>query len=635
MFDFIVNHKRVAQVILALIVLPFAFFGIDFYFRDGGTSGGVAKVGRSPISEQEYAQALRQAQDRMRETVRNNPALAAQMESPEFKQAVLNDLIQRRVLVAYANRAGMAVPDAELQRIIGGIEAFRDDSGKFSMKRYEQLLRAQGMTPASFEARVAQDMMLSRMQSAYAGSAFVPDAVVERMVRIREQQREVSQVVFSPGDYRKQIQIPSEEAKKFYDGHGGEFRLPERVKVEFVILTPEAAAQGLQVSEEDVRKVYQERINQYRTPEKRKASHILVAVGPNASEQDKSAAKAKAQEIYQQLEASPKRFAELARKYSQDPGSAEKGGDLGEFERGFMVKPFDDAVFQLKVGEISPPVQTQYGYHIIRLDGIKPSVTTPFEKARAQILEDLRKERRQRAFTEAAQTFGDMVYEQYDSLKPVADKLKLTIQKSDWIGRDGNSNNPLFGNPKLLEQLFATESLDKHRNTEAVEVQPNMLLSARVVEHAPASALPFDQVKGGIVEQLVSEKAAQMAEKEGRAALERLRKGEAVSLKWSAPLTVTLGRRQGLHPEAVAAVFGADTAKLPAYAGASATEGRFVVYRISKLIDVQTVTPEQMKSAEGQLAQLAAQDQFAALMAGMRERTDIKVNMKKLLGAQQ
>src|SRR5581483_1616471 len=325
---------------------------------------------------------------------------------------------------------------------------------------------------------------LSRIQSAYAGSAFVPDAVVERLVRIREQQREVSQVVFSPADYRKQIRIPPEEAKKFYDAHSAEFRLPERVKVEFVILTPEAAAQGLQISEEDLRKVYQERISQYRTPEKRSASHILIGVGSNASEQDKSAAKAKAQELYQQLKASPKRFAELARKYSQDPGSAEKGGDLGEFERGFMVKPFDDAVFQMKIGEISPPVQTQYGYHIIRLDGIKPSVTTPFEKARGQILEELRKERTQRAFTEAAQTFSDMVYEQYDSLKPVADKLKLTIQKSDWIGRNGNGNNPLFANPKLLDQLFATESLDKHRNTEAVEVQPNMLLSARVVEHA-------------------------------------------------------------------------------------------------------------------------------------------------------
>ena len=634
MYDLIYKHKRLMMIVLCILIIPpFAFFGVDFYFRNSGAGGGVARIGKTQISEQEFGMALRQAQDRMRDAVRSNPQLAAQLNSPEFKEAVLNDLIQRKVMLARAHSAGMAVSDSELQQIIGGIEAFHDPDGKFSPQRYKQLLRAQNMTPVVFENEIRQDVMLSRLQSTLAGTVFVPDAVVERLVRIREQQREVSQALFEPNRYRERVKVTEADARKYYDDHPSEFRLPERVRLEYVVLNPEVAAHGAAVSDEDLRQAYQGRLSQFQTPEKRTASHILFAAGSSATAGDKAKAKAQAEDVMKHLKQSPGRFAELAKQFSQDPGSAEQGGSLGEIERGFMVKPFEDAVFEMQPGEIRGPVETQYGYHVIRLDSVKPSVTTPFEKVKPQLMEEVRKERTQRAFTEAATRFGDMVYEQYESLQPVADALKLTIQKSDWISKAGGNLNPLFNHPKLLEEAFSEEAIKNRRNTEAIEVQPNMLLAARVTEHEAETMVAFDDVKKDITDHLQGERATELAMKEGRAALEKLQKGEAADVRWSAPSMVSLQRRQGLHPEGVQAVFGAEASKLPAYAGVPASDGRFVIYRVTKVQDIQAVEPDKLKAAGEQLGKLAAQQQFEALVTSMRERAEVVVDRSKLQAA--
>ncbi|MGH8679319.1 MAG: peptidylprolyl isomerase, partial [Burkholderiales bacterium] len=358
--------------------------------------------------------------------------------------------------------------------------------------------------------------------------------------------------------------------------------------------------------------------------------HILIAVASGAAEDEKTKAKAKAQDFYQQLKQAPGRFGELAKKFSQDPGSAEKGGDLGWFERGFMVKPFEDAVFNLKAGEISQPVETQYGYHIIRLDAITPLKTTPLEKVNDQLVEEIRKSRVQRAFGEAAQKFGDMVYEQYESLKPVAEALNLTIQTSNWVSRAGGNSNPILNNSKLLEAVFSAESLNDKRNTEAIEVQPNMLMSARVVERKPAATLPFADVQSNIIDHLRMRRASELTEKEGRETLDKLRKVDAPKLEWSPARFVSLQRLEGLHAEAAQAVFGADTSKLPAYVGVTGPEGRFVIYRVSKVRDVESVSPDQVQAARRQLSQLAAQAQFQSYLASLRAGTEVKINIKKL-----
>jgi len=630
MYDFVYKHKRWLQIaLLVLIVPPFALFGIDFYFRNTDTAGSLAKVGDARISEAEYAQALRQTQEKMREMMRENPDPSL-LNSPQLKESVLNELIERKVTLSHAAKEGMTVSDSELQQMIAGVDAFHDQSGKFSRERYRQLLQGQGMTPAVFENQVRTNIMLEQVRSVYSGSAFIPESVADRLLKIREQEREVSQVLFNPADYRKQVKISDADADKYYLEHKGEFLVPERVKVEFVVLSLEAFQRSIQVSDEEIKKFYAENQSRYQTPEERRASHILIPAAASASPEEKAKAKALAEDLLKQAKANPKKFGELAAKYSKDPGSAEKGGDLGFFGKGLMVKPFDDVAFSMKVGDIAGPVETQYGYHIIRLDEIKATKTTPLEAVRAQIVEELRKPKVAKAFAEAADNFNNLVYEQFDSLQPAVDALKLTLQKSDWVSRAGGNPNPLLNNDKLLAALFSDEVLKNKHNTSAIEVQPNMLLAARVIEHKPSEGLPLDQVRKDIVQHLAEQAATQLAEKEGRAALDKLKKGEAVVLAWSTPQTVTLQKRQGLHPEAAQSVFGADTAKLPAYTGVPVSQGRFVIYRITKVKDVAETNPEQRKALAKQLTQMIGQEQYIAYLASLRERADVKIDRKRL-----
>ncbi len=402
------------------------------------------------------------------------------------------------------------------------------------------------------------------------------------------------------------------------------------MKVEFVILSLDAYQRSVQVGDEEIRKYYQENQSRYQTPEERRASHILIPASASATAEEKAKAKALAEDLLGQIKANPRKFGELAAKYSKDPGSAEKGGDLGFFGRGLMVKPFDESAFTMKAGEVTGPVETQYGYHIIRLDAIKPVQTTPLESVRGQIVEDIRKPKVARAFAEAADNFNNLVYEQFDSLKPAADALKLTVQQSDWVSRAGGNQNPLLNDEKLLAAVFSDEVLKNKHNTAAIEVQPNMLLSARVLEHKPAEAMPLEQVRNDIVQHLTDQAATQRAEIAGRAALEKLKKGEPVALAWSAPQTVTLQKRQGLHPEAAQSVFGLDTSKLPAYAGAPVSQGRFVIYRVTKVKEAPAVTADQREALAKQLAQMIGQEQYIAFLASLRERADIKVDRKKL-----
>ena len=481
-----------------------------------------------------------------------------------------------------------------------------------------------------FENQARSNIMIEQVRGVYSGSAFIPDSVADRLLKIREQEREVSQVVFNPADYRKQVNISDAQAEKYYTEHKGEFLVPERVKVEFVVLSLEAYQRNVQVSDEEIKKFYLENQSRFQTPEERRASHILIPAAATASPEEKTKAKAQAEDLLKQVKANPKKFGELAAKFSKDPGSAEKGGDLGFFGRGLMVKPFDEAAFSMKVGDVAGPVETQYGYHIIRLDAIKATQSTPLEAVKAQIETEVRKPRVAKAFAEAADNFNNLVYEQFDSLQPAVDALKLTLQKSEWVSRAGGNPNPLLNNDKLLAALFSDEVLKNKHNTSAIEVQPNMLLAAHVIEHKPSEGLPLDQVRKDILQHLADQAATQLAEKEGRAALDKLKKGEPVALSWSAAQTVTLQKRQGLHPEAAQSVFGADTAKLPAYTGVPVSQGRFAIYRITKVRDVTDTNPEQRKALAKQLTQMIGQEQYFAYVASLRERADVKVDKKKL-----
>jgi peptidyl-prolyl cis-trans isomerase D len=635
MFDLVTKSKVLVYTVLGLIILTFTFFGVDSYFSGSSAAPEVATIGDTPISEQELAIALRQAQDRLREQARQNPQMNTYLNSPEFRRGVLDDVIQRRLLLGMAAKSGMVVSTDELRTVISDIQAFYDEDGQFSPTRYEQLLRAQNLTPASFENQIQQDLILSRIQGAVAGSAFVPDKVVQRLVRIRGQEREVSQLLLSPSDFNSKVSVSEEDAQTYFDENRALFQIPERARIEYLLLNPEVASANVTVSDDELRRAYQERLAEFQSVEERRASHILIAIASGASDDEKAAAREKADDIYRQLEDSPGRFAEFAREYSGDPGSAEQGGDLGFFPRGLMVAEFDDAAFALNVGQISSPVQTQYGYHIIRIDEIKEVETKSFAQVRDELGEKIRKAAVQEAYLQSAQTFSDMVYTEYDSLQPTADALGLTVQQSGWISPEGGGVNPLLNNPKLLNALFSTEMLEERRNTEAIEVEANTLVSARVVEHKTPTDMPFADVSEDIIDHLSAQKANELTNQEGEATLAKLNDGERLKLKWSKPGYVTLQRGQGLHAEGVRAVFSANTNKLPTYTGIAVDDGRYVIYRISDVREMESISSDEIEAANRQLSQLAVQEQHSTYVGSLRERANVTINESRLNPEQQ
>jgi peptidyl-prolyl cis-trans isomerase D len=631
MFDFVKSRRTVVGVIIALLAIPFAFFGIDFYFQGGDAAGEVASVAGTPISQREYTDALRQRQEQMRQATRGqvDPSL---LDSPEIRRAVLDQLVDQRVVYAAALKAGMTVTDAELQEVIAEIPAFRDDmgEGKFSPARYQTALRNEGMTERMFESMLRRDLILSQARQSVATTAFIPTEVIDRLYRLRVQEREVSQQVLAPEQFMSGIQIAPEAVQAYYDANQDQFKLPEKVRVEFAILSLDGIQSRVKLTPDQIEKSFEERRAQFETPEERRASHILLSLPAGATPEQKAKVREKADALLAQVKKSPQAFAELARTSSEDPGSAAEGGDLGFFARGKMVKPFDDAVFGMKVGDIAGPVETQFGLHIIKLEAIKPGQGPKLETVKAQVEEELRKAEAGRRFAEAAENFSNLVYEQPDSLKPAAEALDLEVQTAGWITRQGGADHPLLNNDKFLRALFSDDALKEQRNTEAVEIAPNMLVSARVIEHQPSVLRPFEEVRAEIVSRLMRDKAVELTKQEGEALLARLQKGESDARPWSAPQMVTRDRRSGLHPDGAQAVFSADVTKLPAYTGVSTPDGRYVIYRISHIVDVATVDAEARKMLARQLEQVFGMEADSARLRVLKTRTDVKINEKAI-----
>lgn len=629
MFDAVRNNKRIVQAFLALITLPFAFFGVESYIRNIGNDDNVAKIGGDiKITRQQFQQALRDQQERLRGQFGNiDPKL---LDTPEARKAIIDDLVDQRLLMLEVSRHRMLAGDDTVRRAVAGIPAFQDN-GKFSAERYEAVLRAQGMSPAGFEAQLRQDLTLQQFAGALGQSGFVSRTVGDRLLALQNEKREVQEFRFPADAYLGQVKLEGDAARKFYDTNSKQFETPEQARAEYVVLSQEAIEARTAVSEADARNWYESHKSRYEQPEERRASHILIAT----EKSDPAKARAKAEEVLKEVEKTPAAFAELAKKYSQDPGSAAKGGDLGFFGRGMMVKPFEDAAFRQKEGEISGIVQSDFGFHIIKVTGIHPGKVKDFSLVRAEIEAELKKQGAARQFAEAAEAFSNLVYEQSDSLKPVAEKFSLPIKQSEWLKRQPNPANGPLGNEKLLAALFSDEAVKNKRNTEAVEVAPNTLVAARILDHKPAALQPFDTVKADIEGMLKKREAFALANKEGEAKLAALQKGEADKLAWGAGKPVSRLDARMVPPPAVPAIFRAEAGKLPAYAGVELPDIGYGLYKVVKVEAGEKLDETRRGNMLRQLANLTAQQDLQAFLAALRVRYKVEINDSVLTEARE
>lgn len=628
MFDFVRNSKLLVQIILGLIIAAFALWGVESY-RAGGPAVGVAEVNGSSISQREFDDALRRQQDQLRQVLgAGGPEV---LDSPQLRRSVLESLIRQRLLAEQAARLGFRVTDQELAEVIRGIEAFQRD-GRFSQERYEQLLRGQGMTPVMFEEQLRQDLQVRQLADPFSAFEFVVQPQVDGLIRVLEQKREVSRTTVELERFLDKVSVDDAKALAWYEGRPEEFRVPEQVRVDYLVLSGDTLASRIDVAEDELKAYFESHRNEFGAPEERSASHILIAVPAGAGEDERAGARARAEELAAQAKKEPARFAELAKAHSQDPGSAAAGGTLGSFRRGVMVKAFDDAVFAMAEGEIRGPVQSDFGYHVIRLDGIRPETVPGFEAAREDVLQAVRRQKAGKRLAEAAETFSNLVYEQPQSLQPAADALGLPLGTSGWIARNGE-NAPFPVNPRLLQALFGEESIRERRNTEAVEVAPNTLVAARVTGHQPASRKPFDEVRRQVVARIKREEAAALAAKEGAALVARLEAGEKAGVDWVGPSLVSRQEAAGVPAAALRAIFQADRAALPAYVGADGPTG-YTIYRVSGVVDADPADEARQAAYRGELTRLLAQEEYAAYLESVRSGAKIEVNERALAPAQ-
>ena len=616
MFDFFRNHTRLALGFVLLLIIPsFIFFGLDGYNRsDGGDNTTVAKVDGVSITKAEWESVHQRAVDRVR---RQNPDQDPKgLDTPEARQEALDGLVRDRVLLAAASKMHLAPSDERLKRLFASDPQFaniRNPDGSVN----RELLAMQGMSSEMFAQQLRQQFAVQQVLAGITRSVVVSPAIAAASLDPLLQRREIQLQRFDPAAYRARINPTDAEIETFYKSQQASFKSPEQADIEYLVLDLDSISKGVPVSDEELRKFYADNAARYSTPEERRASHVLIKADKDMSSADKVKAKARAEELQAQARKNPAAFADLARKNSQDTGTAAQGGDLDFFGRGAMVKPFETAAFSIKPGELSDVFETDFGFHFLTVTGVRGGQKKPFEEVRAEIDAELRKAKAKTEWAKVAEQFTNTVYEQSDSLQPAMDKLKLAKKTANVQRIPAPGVTGPLASPKLLDAVFGNEAVANKRNTDAVEVAANQLVSARVLKHSPARTLALAEVKDAVRERLVSQMAAEQARKDGLARVAALRQAPSEALQTT--LTVSRAQTQGAPKAVIDAVMAADASKLPAVLGVDLQAQGYLVLRVLQVLP-RDAAPGGDEALRGQFAQAWAAAEAEAYMAALKKR---------------
>jgi peptidyl-prolyl cis-trans isomerase D len=621
MFDFVRTHSRLTLAFLLLLIIPsFVFFGIEGYTRfTSGAAETVAKVSGQSVTRAEWDQVHQRLVDRVR---RQQPGLdVAVLDTPQARRETLDVLLRERTLMAAARDMHLAPSDARLQRLFvsdPGFAGLRNPDGSVN----RELLQLQGMNSEMFAQQLRQEFAMRQVLAGVEQSALAPASVAARSLDALLERREVQLQRFDPAAYRNKVNPSDGDLEAYYKANEAQFRTPESAQIEYVTLDFAALGKGIAVSDDEARQFYQQNAARFTAPEERRASHILIKAEQGASSEVRAKAKARAEALLAEARKNPAAFAELARKNSEDPGSAANGGDLDFFARGAMVKAFEEATWALKKGEISNVIESDFGYHVILLTDVRGGQSKPFDQVRGEILDELRKSRLTKTWPEAAEQFTNMAYEQPDSLQPLIDKWKLDKQTASVQRKPPPGATGVLASTKLLDALFAADALRNKRNTDAIEIGPNQLVAARVVTHQPTRVPPLSEVKEQVRERVLAEQASALARKEGEARLAALRGKPDEALKD----TITLSRAVtlGAPRELVDVVMRADPSMLPLVTGVDLGAMGYVVLKVTRILP-REAAPGGDDSLRAQYAQAWGGAESAAYLAALKKRYKVEV----------
>ena len=627
MFEFFRSHGKPFYVVLfSLIILAFAAGGLTGYEKMFNAGADVAKVDGRSIKENELDASYKSELERIRAA---NPTVDVKLiDTPEAKYATLERLVREQVTAAAARDAHFETSDQRLASELQAdptIASLRGLDGKIDKERYKLLVGSQGLTPEMFEARVRAQISARQVFKGIQGSGFTTNAVGDVALNAFLQKREVQISVFDAASYATKITLTDADIETFYKANQALFQSPEQANIEYVMLDIESVKKGITVTDEDLKAFYDQNVARLATQEERRASHILITAAKAAPAVEKEKAKAKAQSLLEIVKKAPASFAEVAKANSQDTGSAVKGGDLDFFARGAMVKPFEDAAYAMKKGDISALVESDFGYHIIQLTDIKAAKQRSFEESKAELIEDAKKQQAQKKYAELAETFTNAVYEQSDSLKPIADKLKLEVKTATSVTRaPALGASGAMASIKFLNAIFSPDAIEKKRNTESFEVAPKQLVSGRITQYTAARTLPLADVKDRVREKLLAARSFEMAKKEGTDKLTVWKVSPASAVMQDA-MVIARNQPQNLPMPLIEAALKADTSKLPEFVGLEVAGRAYFVVKINKVLPPTAADEDIVKQARSQVSQawVAAEDQAYYNLLKERFKTNI------------
>ncbi|HEX5339743.1 MAG TPA: SurA N-terminal domain-containing protein [Gammaproteobacteria bacterium] len=626
--------KWLTGIILALIIGPFALWGINSYFTASGDTA-VATVNGTEITPQDFQQAYQNQYQRM-EQMFGSAFKPEMIDEKQLREEVLQRLINQSLLDHQVVKRHYGVGNAQLIEAVRQIPAFQVD-GKFSAQVYSVTLQSIGLTPTTFEQQERQSLAVGQLQTGIQNSAFITAPELKRAVAVRDEQRQFAYLTIPVQHYLKQAKIRDADIAAYYKAHSDEFMTPEQVTLSYVELDQAQLAKNAKPTEADLQAAYQQQIASFQQQEARHAQHILIAVSSGDPKAD-AAAKAKAEDIIKQLKAGGD-FAKLAAKYSDDPGSAKNGGDLGWISRGMMVKPFEDALFDIKkIGDTVGPIRSKYGYHIIKLDGIRAGETKPFSQVRAQLAAGYAQKKAEDEYYALGDQLANLAYEHPDSLDTVSKQLNLPVQTSADVTRETGTG--IAANPAIRKAAFSTGVLSQGLNSQPIQLGTNHVAVIRVKGHIPSEQKPLSAVRNEIGELLKQQQAAKQAQQSATAIVAALKAGQspaAVARKYGAKLTAAryVGRHDSKTPgPLLVAVFAAahPAAKSPLIGTAALDAGDQAVFILS---DVKPGTTDGMDKQQAQTAgrdlmRMNAQAEFAAYLANLRQHVKVEINRNNM-----
>lgn len=605
------THKRWMMFIAMIFIIPsFVVTGIYSYNRMSDSENDLATVGDTSITMMDFDNAKRQYLDNFRRQM-GQSFKPNMLDTAEARASILAALISDRAISLEIASEYMNVGEADAINLVKQAPAFQRD-GKFSTEAYQQFLNSMGKSDEQFVLELRRDLTRQMLLSAVSQTTQASNTVAQRIHDLLTEERTIRTFEIKPTAFLKSVSVTDAEAQSYYVQNKSLFAVPESVDIEYVVLSPESY-KNIKASEDDIKTFYEQNLQRFSTPEERRASHILIAVNNEKTDAD---AKKEADEIYKQLQADPSKFAQLAKSKSADPGSARQGGDLGFFQKGMMVPEFDNAVFSGKKGDLVAPVKTQFGYHIIKIVDVKPAQAKPLKEVRAEIEALYQQQAAIRAFAEDAENFSNMVYEQSESLQPVAERFGLKIQTVKNVTRDFEDQ---LINPNVIEALYGFDVLEDKRNSNAIEVASNTLLSARVTAHHKQTVKTFDEVKGDIVATLKNQKATEAARAQGSADIAKLLDKKSASGKFGDKTVISRERPGAYAYEVVTAALRPDANKLPTYTGVQTQDGSYFVIEVQSSKKIEA-SPEQLAMRKAELAQLYSNPEQAAFISGLETK---------------